>query len=98
MGPGVLVAAGLIGPGTLLYAPMAVIQFGYSASYGLITPIAATVILNKEMRRDWGIGHPKRTGKYHKRGDSQPPGMKILILGLILSANSNGNALNEGGQ
>lgn len=95
MGPGVLVAAAFIGPGTITVCSMAGIQFGYSLLWALLLSIAATVVL-QEMAARLGIVTQKGLANIIKE-EIVTPWMKILILGLILSAIVIGNAAYEGG-
>ena len=78
MGPGVLVAAAFIGPGTITVCSMAGIQFGYSLLWALLLSIAATVIL-QEMAARLGIVTQKGLANIIKE-EIVTPWMKILII------------------
>ncbi|MFY0689674.1 MAG: Nramp family divalent metal transporter [Cyclobacteriaceae bacterium] len=58
LGPGMLITAAFIGPGTVVTCAMAGIQFGYSILWALIFGIASTIIL-QEMSGRLGLATKK---------------------------------------
>ncbi len=95
MGPGVLVAAAFIGPGTVTVCSIAGVQFGYSLLWAMLLSIVATVVLQQMAVR---LGIVTQKGLAHVIKEEIAVGwIKILVLGLILSAIVIGNAAYEGG-
>jgi len=95
MGPGVLVAAAFIGPGTVTICSIAGVQFGYSLLWALLLSIMATVVL-QEMAARLGIVSQKGLAQIIK-DQIGLRWVKFLVLALILSAIVVGNAAYEGG-
>ena len=95
MGPGVLVAAAFIGPGTVTVCTIAGVQYGYSLLWALLLSVLATVVL-QEMAARLGIVTQKGLAHVIKE-EIGVRWLKILVLGLILSAIVIGNAAYEGG-
>ena len=95
MGPGVLVAAAFIGPGTVAVCSIAGVQYGYVLLWALLLSMVATVIL-QEMAARLGIVTQKGLAHVIKE-EIGVRWIKILVLGLILSAIVIGNAAYEGG-
>ncbi|MCK0145948.1 Nramp family divalent metal transporter [Arenibacter sp. F26102] len=95
MGPGVLVAAAFIGPGTVTVCSFAGVQFGYSLLWAMLLSIVATIVLQQMAAR---LGIVTQKGLAHVIKEEIGVGwIKILVLGLILSAIVIGNAAYEGG-
>ncbi|MEQ8220492.1 MAG: Nramp family divalent metal transporter [Arenibacter sp.] len=95
MGPGVLVAAAFIGPGTVAVCSIAGVQYGYVLLWALLLSVVATVILQEMAAR---LGIVTQKGLAHVIKEEIGVGwIKILVLGLILSAIVIGNAAYEGG-
>tara|TARA_R110000796_G_scaffold47977_7_gene115178 strand:- start:47200 stop:48393 length:1194 start_codon:yes stop_codon:yes gene_type:complete len=95
MGPGVLVAAAFIGPGTVTVCSIAGVKYGYLLLWALLLSVLATVIL-QEMAARLGIVTQKGLAHVIKE-EIGVRWIKILVLGLILSAIVVGNAAYEGG-
>ena len=95
MGPGVLVAAAFIGPGTVTVCSMAGVQYGYLLLWALLLSVVATVVL-QEMAARLGIVTQKGLANAIKE-EIGVRWIKMLVLGLILSAIVVGNAAYEGG-
>ena len=95
MGPGVLVAAAFIGPGTVTVCSMAGVQYGYLLLWALLLSVVATVVL-QEMAARLGIITQKGLANAIKE-EIGVRWIKMLVLGLILSAIVIGNAAYEGG-
>ena len=95
MGPGVLVAAAFIGPGTVTVCTFAGVQFGYTLLWAMLLSIVATVVLQQMAAR---LGIVTQKGLAHViKEEIGVEWIKILVLGLILSAIVIGNAAYEGG-
>lgn len=95
MGPGVLVAAAFIGPGTVAICTIAGARFGYGLLWAMLLSIMATLVL-QEMAARLGIVAQKGLAEVI-REEMAVPWIKILIIGLILVAIVLGNAAYEGG-
>ncbi len=95
IGPGVLVAAAFIGPGTVTACTLAGAQFGYALLWAMLLSIIATVVL-QEMSARVGIISQRGLADVIK-SELKTPWVKYLVLGVILSAIVVGNAAYEGG-
>ncbi|MBT8317327.1 MAG: Nramp family divalent metal transporter [Lutibacter sp.] len=95
IGPGVLVAAAFIGPGTVTVCTLAGVNFGYTLLWAMTLSIIATVIL-QEMAARVGIITQKGLADIIKEQIKFPWLKKIAII-LILSAIVIGNAAYEAG-
>ena len=95
MGPGVLVAAAFIGPGTVTVCSIAGVQFGYVLLWAMLLSIVATAVL-QEMAARLGIVTQKGLAHVIKDGIGVR-WIKALVLSLILAAIVVGNAAYEGG-
>lgn len=95
MGPGVLVAAAFIGPGTVAICTIAGARFGYGLLWAMLLSIVTTLVL-QEMAARLGIVAQKGLAQVI-REEMAVPWIKILIIGLILAAIVLGNAAYEGG-
>ena len=58
IGPGTLVAAAFIGPGTVTVCTLAGVQFGFSLLWAMMLSIVATIVL-QEMAARLGLVHGK---------------------------------------
>ncbi len=95
IGPGPLVAAAFIGPGTVTTCSLAGVRFGYSLLWALVISIAATIILQEMAAR---LGLISKAGLSDAiRSQLQHPFLKIVTLFLIVSAIIVGNAAYEAG-
>jgi len=95
IGPGTLVAAAFIGPGTVTVCTIAGVTYGFTLLWAMVLSIVATVVL-QEMAARLGLVHGKglaETVKHEIKG-SFPKWIAIL---LILSAILVGNAAYEAG-
>ncbi len=95
IGPGPLVAAAFIGPGTVTVCTIAGVNFGYSLLWAMTLAIIATLIFQ---------GMSARLGLISQKGLSETiiseiknPVFKLFSLTLILSAIVIGNAAYEAG-
>lgn len=95
IGPGVLIAAAFIGPGTVTICTLAGVQFGYSLLWAMVISILATIIL-QEMAARLGIITQKGLGDAIL---SELPNkwLRMLVIGIVLAAILIGNAAYEAG-
>ena len=94
-GPGMLIAAAFIGPGTVTTCLRAGVEFGYSLLWALLLSIFATVVLQEISGRlglVTGQGIPSLLKKIISRS-----WLKFAVLALILLAVVIGNAAYEAG-
>ncbi|MEO1711921.1 MAG: Nramp family divalent metal transporter [Bacteroidota bacterium] len=95
IGPGALVAAAFIGPGTVTTATIAGASYGYTLLWAILFSLAATFFL-QEMAARLGIAAQKGLGEA-VRLQFQNPILKWTAIGLILGAILIGNAAYEAG-
>lgn len=95
IGPGTLVAAAFIGPGTVTVCTKAGVQFGYSLLWAMLLSIIATLVL-QEMAARTGIITQKGLAEVIK-GEITSPLLRNLSIFLILGAIVIGNAAYEAG-
>ncbi|WP_204345350.1 Nramp family divalent metal transporter [Psychroserpens algicola] len=95
IGPGPLVAAAFIGPGTVTVCTLAGVNFGFSLLWAMLLSIVATVVL-QEMSARLGIISQKGLSEIITSEISNPI-VKMLAIILILSAIVIGNAAYEAG-
>ncbi|WP_430906872.1 Nramp family divalent metal transporter [Maribacter sp. 2-571] len=95
LGPGVLIAAAFIGPGTVTTCTAAGVGFGYGLLWALLLSVIATGIL-QEMSARLGLVSRRGLADAVKTEVSWPL-LKNVILGTILIAILVGNAAYEGG-
>ena len=94
-GPGTLVAAAFIGPGTVTLCTLAGVNFGFHLLWAMVLSIVATIVL-QEMASRLGIISQKGLSEVI-RFEIKHPIINKLILLLILSAIVVGNASYEAG-
>ena len=95
IGPGALVAAAFIGPGTVTVCTLAGIQFGFTLLWAMTLSIIATVVLQETSAR---IGLVTQKGLSRVLREQLPDGiLRKFVLGLVLAAIVIGNAAYEGG-
>ncbi|WP_046744636.1 Nramp family divalent metal transporter [Kordia zhangzhouensis] len=95
IGPGTLVAAAFIGPGTVTVCTKAGVQFGYSLLWAMLLSIIATLVL-QEMAARTGIITQKGLAEVIK-GEITSQLLRNLSIFLILGAIVIGNAAYEAG-
>jgi len=95
IGPGPLVAAAFIGPGTVTLCTIAGVNFGYTLLWAMVLSIVATIVL-QEMSARLGIISQKGLSEII-RTEIKNPLFRILAILLILSAIVIGNAAYEAG-
>lgn len=95
LGPGFLVTAAFIGPGTVTSCSMAGAKFGYALIYALVFAVITTIIL-QEMTGRLSLGTGKDLGQ-SLRDYSQNPVAKFLFILLTLFSITLGCAAYEAG-
>ena len=95
IGPGTLVAAAFIGPGTVTLCTLAGVNFGFNLLWAMLLSIIATIVL-QEMAARLGIISQKGLSEVI-REEIKIPFLKQFITILILAAIVVGNASYEAG-
>ena len=95
IGPGPLIAAAFIGPGTVTLCSIAGLDFGFSLLWTLVLSIIATIVL-QEMSARLGIISKKSLSQVI-RDEIENPILKNIVITLILLAIVIGNAAYEAG-
>lgn len=94
-GPGAVVAAAFIGPGTVTVCTLAGVQFGFALLWAMLLSTVATVIL-QDMSARIGIVTGRGLGEVI-RSQLTRPLPRFMVLGLIMFAIVAGNAAYEAG-
>jgi manganese transport protein len=94
-GPGALVTAAFIGPGTITTCSLAGANFGYALLWGMVFSIIATIVL-QEMSARLGIITRQGLGEALRKQFSSPLSKTITAI-LVISAITIGNAAFETG-
>jgi manganese transport protein len=94
-GPGALVAAAFIGPGTVTVCTIAGVRFGYELLWAMVLSTFATLVL-QEMSARIGIVTQKGLAEVIRQQLTQPL-VKGIVLTLIMAAIVIGNAAYEAG-
>ncbi len=95
IGPGPLVAAAFIGPGTVTVCTLAGVNFGYALLWAMVLSVVATIVL-QEMAARLGVISQKGLSEII-RSEIKNPFLKGFSILLILSAIVIGNAAYEAG-
>ncbi|MGW1455456.1 Nramp family divalent metal transporter [Salegentibacter agarivorans] len=95
LGPGILVSAAFIGPGTVTVCTLAGVEFGYSLLWALVLSIFSCIIL-QEMAARLGVVSQKGLSDVI-REEIKKPIFRVLAIILIFSAIVIGNAAYEAG-
>ena len=95
IGPGTLVAAAFIGPGTVTVCSLAGVEYGYTLLWAMMVSIIATIVL-QEMAARLGIVTGKGLAETVK-SEIKSPVFKFLAVILILAAILIGNAAYQAG-
>jgi manganese transport protein len=95
IGPGTLIAAAFIGPGTVTLCTLAGVNFGFNLLWAMLLSIIATIVL-QEMAARLGIISQKGLSEVI-REEIKSPFLKQFITILILAAVVFGNASYEAG-
>jgi manganese transport protein len=94
-GPGALVTAAFIGPGTITTCSLAGARFGYALLWGMVFSVLATIIL-QEMAARLGIITHTGLGEALRR-QFTTPATRIITAVMVISAIAIGNAAFETG-
>ena len=95
IGPGILVAAAFVGPGTITICTLAGVKFGFALMWALLVSILCTIFLQEMAGR---IGVLTQKGLVEIIGSQlKTKWIKGLVLGVVLSAILVGNAAYEAG-
>lgn len=95
-GPGLLVAAAFIGPGTVTVCTLAGVNFGYELLWALLLSVIATILL-QEMSARIGLVTGKGLTEVIREQLNARPLLKVCVLTLIICAIVVGNAAYEAG-
>ncbi|KAA3623658.1 MAG: divalent metal cation transporter [Flavobacterium sp.] len=95
IGPGTLVAAAFIGPGTVTVCTLAGVKFGFTLLWAMVLSIVATIVL-QEMAARLGIVYGKGLAATVK-SEIKNPFIRSFAILLILTAILVGNAAYEAG-
>ncbi|MFV9482556.1 Nramp family divalent metal transporter [Christiangramia sp. ASW11-125] len=95
LGPGILVSAAFIGPGTVTVCSLAGVAFGYSLLWALLVSLIACIVL-QEMSARLGLVTGKGLSDSIRQSITSPV-FRIVALILIFSAIVIGNAAYEAG-
>lgn len=95
IGPGPLVAAAFIGPGTVTVCTLAGVNFGYALLWAMLLSVVATIVL-QEMSARLGVVSQKGLSEVLQQ-EIQQPFLKTLTTVLVISAIVIGNAAYEAG-
>lgn len=94
-GPGTLVTAAFIGPGTVTACTLAGANFGYALLWALVFATAATIVL-QEMSARLGVAAGVGLGEALMAGAGNPA-LKLAVAGLVMVALAMGNAAYQAG-
>ncbi|MCJ7467041.1 MAG: Nramp family divalent metal transporter [Maribacter sp.] len=95
IGPGVLVAAAFIGPGTVTACTLAGVEFGYELLWAMLLSVLATIVL-QEMAARLGVITQNGLADAIKT-ELHTPWIRTILLFVILGAIVVGNAAYEAG-
>jgi len=95
IGPGVLVAAAFVGPGTVTACTLAGVEFGYALLWAMLLSVFATIIL-QEMSARLGIITQRGLADVIRK-EIQTPWIRNTVVAIILGAIVVGNAAYEAG-
>ncbi|MEN8788660.1 MAG: Nramp family divalent metal transporter [Flavobacteriaceae bacterium] len=95
IGPGILVAAAFIGPGTITICTLAGVNFGYALLWAMLLSVVATVVLQEMAAR---LGIVTQKGLTSLLREEIPNRLvRTMVLGIILAAIVIGNTAYEAG-
>ena len=95
LGPGLLIVAAFIGPGTVATASKAGADFGFALLWALLFSVIATIVL-QEMAVRLGLATGKGLAEA-VRGSFQQPALRRASMALIVAAIGIGNAAYQTG-
>lgn len=94
-GPGLIIAASFIGPGTITTSIVTGASYGFALAWAIVFSIVATIVL-QEMASRLGLGGRIGLGEAMRRTFANPIA-KILMVILVVSAIGIGGAAYAGG-
>lgn len=94
-GPGLIIAASFIGPGTITTSIVTGASYGYALAWAIVFSIVATIIL-QEMTARLGLGTRRSLGEV-MRSVFTAPAARIIIVILVIAAIGIGGASYAGG-
>lgn len=94
-GPGLMIAASFIGPGTITTAIVTGADFGFTLAWSVIFSIIATLVL-QEMSVRLGLGAGLGLGEAMRRALENPV-LRTLMIALVVAAIGIGGAAYAGG-
>jgi manganese transport protein len=95
-GPGALIAAAFIGPGTVTVCTLAGVDFGYGLLWAMLLSVLATIVL-QEMAARLGLVTGQGLTQVLREQLRHHPSARFIVLLLTLSAVVVGNAAYEAG-
>ncbi|MGB3184255.1 MAG: Nramp family divalent metal transporter [Ornithinimicrobium sp.] len=95
LGPGLIVAAAFIGPGTVTTASVAGAEYGFALLWAIVFSVLAAMVL-QEMSARLGVVSREGLGEA-LRTTFENPALKILAIILVIGAITVGTAAFEGG-
>lgn len=95
IGPGPLVAAAFIGPGTVTVCTLAGVSYGYTLLWALALSVVATLVL-QEMAARLGVVSQKGLAEL-LRSELQHPVLRVFVIVLVMGAILIGNTAYEAG-
>ena len=96
IGPGAIVAAAFIGPGTVTTCTLAGVNYKYTLLWALLFSTIATIIL-QEMSARIGIVANKGLGSTIRETFEENPTAKIVVIALVIAALGIGNSAFQSG-
>lgn len=94
LGPGILVTAAFIGPGTITTASAAGANYGFALLWALCFSVVATIVLQEMAAR---LGLVTGTGLSQALRNAFQGPMRILVIALVILAIAFGNAAYQAG-
>jgi len=95
IGPGPIIAAAFIGPGTVTVCTLAGVKFGYALLWAMLVSVVVTIILQLMVVRI-GVVAQKDVSEVIKT-EIKNPIFNVILIGLVLIAIFMGNAAYEAG-
>ncbi len=95
IGPGVLVAAAFIGPGTITTCTLAGVDFGFALLWAMLLSVLTTIIFQEMAARIGIITQQGLAASF--RNELKRPWLRNLMILIVLSAIVLGNAAYEAG-
>ncbi|MDI3481933.1 MAG: manganese transport protein [Tepidanaerobacteraceae bacterium] len=96
VGPGAIVTAAFIGPGTVTTCTLAGVNFKYALLWAMLFSTIATIIL-QEMAARIGIVTNKGLGSAIRESFESNPSMKLAVVALVIAALGIGNSAFQSG-